>query len=70
MYPNGQPLQCNRDYTAPPEHMNEATARIPINRLSEEAGWRFFPDGVKLIPGSCGGSPALYTMPSRIPRAG
>ena len=27
--------------------MNEATARIKINRLLEEAGWRFFPDGDK-----------------------
>ena len=25
--------------------MNEATARIKINRLLERAGWRFFPDG-------------------------
>jgi len=25
--------------------MNEATARIKINRLLEKAGWRFFPDG-------------------------
>ena len=25
--------------------MNEAAARIRINRLLEEAGWRFFPDG-------------------------
>jgi type I restriction enzyme R subunit len=25
--------------------MNEATARIKINRLLEAAGWRFFPDG-------------------------
>ena len=25
--------------------MNEATARIKINRLLEQAGWRFFPDG-------------------------
>ena len=25
--------------------MNEATARIRINRLLEEAGWRFFPEG-------------------------
>ena len=25
--------------------MNEATARIRINRLLEKAGWRFFPDG-------------------------
>ena len=27
--------------------MKEATARIKINRLLEEAGWRFFPDGDK-----------------------
>ena len=27
--------------------MNEATARIRINRLLEEAGWRFFPEGDK-----------------------
>ena len=27
--------------------MNEATARIKINRLLEEAGWRFSPDGGK-----------------------
>ena len=27
--------------------MNEATARIKINRLLEETGWRFFPDGNK-----------------------
>ena len=27
--------------------MNEATARIKINRLLEEAGWRFFSDGDK-----------------------
>ena len=27
--------------------MNEATARVRINRLLEEAGWRFFPDGDK-----------------------
>ena len=27
--------------------MNEATARIKINRLLEQAGWRFFPDGDK-----------------------
>ena len=27
------------------EYMNEATARIKINRLLEQAGWRFFPDG-------------------------
>ena len=25
--------------------MNEATARIKVNRLLERAGWRFFPDG-------------------------
>ena len=25
--------------------MNEATARIKINRLLEKAGWRFFPEG-------------------------
>ena len=25
--------------------MNEATARLKINRLLEKAGWRFFPDG-------------------------
>lgn len=25
--------------------MNEATARIKINKLLEAAGWRFFPDG-------------------------
>ena len=25
--------------------MNEATARIKINRLLERAGWRFFPEG-------------------------
>ncbi len=36
--------------------MNEATARIKINRLLEKAGWRFFPDGngpanVRLEPG-------------------
>ncbi|MDE0004010.1 MAG: hypothetical protein OXQ29_15065 [Rhodospirillaceae bacterium] len=24
--------------------MNEATARIRINRLLEKAGWRFFPE--------------------------
>ena len=27
--------------------MNEATARLRINRLLEEAGWRFFPQGDK-----------------------
>ena len=27
--------------------MNEATARVRINRLLEEAGWRFFPEGDK-----------------------
>ena len=27
--------------------MNEATARIKINRLLEKAGWRFFPEGSK-----------------------
>ncbi len=27
--------------------MNEATARIRINRLLEEAGWRFLPEGDK-----------------------
>ena len=27
--------------------MNEATARIKINRLLEKAGWRFFPEGDK-----------------------
>ena len=27
--------------------MNEATARIKINKLLERAGWRFFPDGEK-----------------------
>ena len=27
--------------------MNEATARIKINRLLEKAGWRFFPEGGK-----------------------
>ena len=27
--------------------MNEATARIKINRLLEQAGWRFFPEGDK-----------------------
>ena len=27
--------------------MNEATARIKINRLLEKAGWRFFPEGNK-----------------------
>ena len=27
--------------------MNEATARIKINRLLERAGWHFFPDGDK-----------------------
>ena len=27
--------------------MNEATARIKINRLLEKAGWRFFPEGTK-----------------------
>ena len=36
--------------------MNEATARLKINRLLEKAGWRFFPDGngpanVRLEPG-------------------
>ena len=25
--------------------MNEATARIKINRLLEKSGWRFFPEG-------------------------
>ena len=25
--------------------MNEATARLKINRLLEKAGWRFFPEG-------------------------
>ena len=25
--------------------MNEATARLKINRLLERAGWRFFPEG-------------------------
>ncbi len=25
--------------------MKEATARIKINKLLEEAGWRFFPEG-------------------------
>ena len=28
--------------------MNEATARLKINRLLERAGWRFFPEGSKL----------------------
>ncbi len=27
--------------------MNEATARIKINRLLENAGWRFFDEGEK-----------------------
>lgn len=26
--------------------VNEATARIKINRLLEASGWRFFPDGI------------------------
>jgi type I restriction enzyme R subunit len=25
--------------------MKEATARVKINKLLEEAGWRFFPEG-------------------------
>ncbi len=44
--------------------MNEATARIKINRLLENAGWRFFPDGngpanVRLEPNVAITQPAL-----------
>jgi len=44
--------------------MNEATARIKINRLLEKAGWRFFPDGngpanVRLEPNVAITQPAL-----------
>ena len=30
--------------------MNEATARLKINRLLESAGWRFFPEGDRPAP--------------------
>lgn len=44
--------------------MNEATARIKVNRLLENAGWRFFPDGngpanVRLEPNVAITQPAL-----------
>ncbi len=29
--------------------MNEATARIKINKLLEKAGWRFFPDATNRV---------------------
>ena len=49
-----QPARRHRSPDNSPltEQMNEATARIRINRLLEEAGWRFFPEGDKPAPAS------------------
>ena len=39
--------RTNYPLAAPLQSMNEATARLKINRLLERAGWRFFPEGNK-----------------------
>ena len=44
--------------------MNEATARLKINKLMERAGWRFFPDGNK--PANVRLEPSVAIKPSAL----
>ena len=44
--------------------MNEATARLKINKLMERAGWRFFPSGNK--PANVRLEPSVSIKPSAL----
>ena len=54
--------RANYPLAAPLQSMNEATARLKINRLLERAGWRFFPEGNK--PANIRLEPSVDIKPS------
>ena len=54
--------RANYPLAAPLQSMNEATARLKINRLLEMAGWRFFPEGNK--PANIRLEPSVDIKPS------